>query len=158
MAAQDDAAPASSGAIPKNSRPDGLMVFDGVCNFCSAQVRLLLKIDRAGAIRFCAIQSPYGRHLAQRFGIDPDDPSTFLFFDGGRPLEKSDAVIALARRLPLPWTGLRLLRFVPRGLRDELYGMVARNRYRILGRRDECMVPTAQARARFVETVPEEEA
>jgi len=137
-----------------NPGPDGLMVFDGLCNFCSAQVQLILRIDRTGAIRFTSIQSPYGRHLAERFGLDPDDPSTFLFFDRGRPLEMSDAVLATARRLPRPWRWLAVLGILPRPVRDAAYRLVARNRYRLLGRRDACMVPSPHQRSRFVEDIP----
>ena len=83
--------------------PDGLMVFDGLCSFCSAQVRFILRVGKTARIRFPSIQSPYGRHLANRFGLDPDDPSTFLFFDRGHPLhDASDGVIAIAKRLPRP--------------------------------------------------------
>lgn len=134
--------------------PDGLMVFDGLCNFCSAQVRFILRIDPAGAIRFTAIQSPYGRHLADRFGIDPDDPLTFLFFDRGHPLRASDAVIAMLGRLSRPWRWLRVLRIVPRPLRDAAYRLFARNRYRLLGRRDSCMIPPPHIRARFIDDIP----
>lgn len=137
--------------------PDGLMVFDGLCNFCSAQVRMVLRIDRAGTIRFTSIQSPYGRRLAERFGIDPDAPSTFLFFDHGRPLEESDGVVAALRRLPRPWRWLRALRIVPGPVRDAIYRWVARNRYRLLGRRDACMVPPPHVRARFIDDIPPDE-
>jgi predicted DCC family thiol-disulfide oxidoreductase YuxK len=134
--------------------PDGLMVFDGFCNFCSAQVQLLLRLDREGVIRFTAIQSPYGRHLAERFGLDPDDPSTFLFFENGRPLQASDAAIAVARRLGRPWRWLRGASALPRPMRDGIYRFVARNRYRIAGRRQSCMAPSPQMRARFIDEVP----
>lgn len=134
--------------------PDGLMVFDGLCNFCSAQVQLILRIDKAGVIRFTSIQSPYGRHLAERFDLDPDDPSTFLFFDRGRPLEASDAVIAILKRLPWPWRWLTVLRILPRRARDAAYRLIARNRYRLLGKRDACMVPAPHLRARFINGIP----
>lgn len=134
--------------------PDGLMVFDGHCNACSAGVRTVLRADRAGDIRFTSIQSPYGRHLAGRFSINADDPSTFLFFDRGRPLTESDAAIALARRLPAPWSFLTVVALVPRALRDGVYRFVARHRYRLAGRRGTCMVPPPEHRARFVEDVP----
>lgn len=140
----------------RDAGPDGLMVFDGVCNFCSAQVQLILRIDKAGAIRFTSIQSPYGRHLARLFDLDPDDPSTFLFFDRGRPLEASDAVVVVASRLPRPWRWLTILRLIPRSLRDAAYRLVARNRYRLLGRRDACMVPEPHVHARFIDDIPSE--
>ncbi|WP_185983194.1 thiol-disulfide oxidoreductase DCC family protein [Aureimonas mangrovi] len=154
MTAQGDARARANEALA----PDGLMVFDGFCNFCSAQVQLLLRLDRTGVIRFTAIQSPYGRHLAERFGLDPDDPSTFLFFEKGRPLQASDAAIAVAQRLGRPWHWLRAASALPRPIRDGVYRFIARNRYRIAGRRRSCMAPSPQMRARFVDDVPPGEA
>jgi predicted DCC family thiol-disulfide oxidoreductase YuxK len=138
------------------AEPDGLWLFDGVCNFCSGSVKLALAFDRARTLRFTPIQSPYGRALAIRAGLDPDAPNTFLFFDHGRALETSDAVLALAGRLPAPWRWFRVFRFVPRPVRDAAYGWIARNRYRLLGKREVCMVPSPQVRARFILDVPAE--
>ncbi len=136
--------------------PDGLMVFDGVCNFCSAQVQFILRADRQGAIRFTATQSPYGQYLAKELGLDAENPSTFIFFDNGRPLYKSDAAIAIFKRLRRPWRWLGIIAILPRALRDGAYALIARNRYRLLGRRDECMVPSPAQRARFIDQVPED--
>ncbi len=134
--------------------PDGLMVFDGHCNFCSANVAAVLKLDRDRTIRFTPLQSPYGQYLAKQHGVSLDDPSTFLFFEHGLALEKSDAAIAIARRLPRPWRWARVLRFVPRRVRDGAYGLIARHRYRIAGRRETCMVPSPEHRRRFLEEAP----
>lgn len=132
--------------------PDGLMVYDGVCRFCSTAVRFVLWVDRAGAIRFAPTQSDYGQALCAAEGIDASDPSTFLFYDGGRALRASDGVLALFGRLPAPWRWLRVLAVVPRRWRDAAYAWVARNRYRIFGRRRVCMLPKAGDRfeARFL--------
>ncbi len=138
------------------NKPDGLMVFDGVCNFCSAQVQFLLRADKEGVIRFTALQSPYGQYLAKFLGLDPDNPSTFIFFEQGQPLYASEAAIAILKRLPRPWRWLRVIRFLPRGFRDGAYHLIARNRYRLLGRRAECMVPSPSVRARFIDDVPED--
>lgn len=129
---------------------DGVWVFDGVCNFCSGSVRLALALDRDRGLRFTPIQSPYGRELALAAGIDPDQPSSFIFMDRGTALEGSDAVIALARRLPAPWRWLAAARVIPKSWRDAGYDWIARNRYRLVGKRSTCMVPTPEVRARFV--------
>lgn len=131
--------------------PDGLMLFDGFCNFCSTSVNLALALDRRGAIRFCPIQSPLGRALAERHGLDPDDPATFVIFDHGAPKLRSTAALALAARLPAPWRQLAAAAgLVPRTWRDGLYDWVAANRYRRFGRRTTCRLPTPAERARFV--------
>jgi predicted DCC family thiol-disulfide oxidoreductase YuxK len=130
--------------------PDALMLFDGVCHLCDGTVRTVLALDRQGAIRFTPIQSPYGRALALTYGLDPDTPESFLFFDQGRPLVKTAGVAALLRRLPVPWRWLGVIDRLPRGPADALYDAVARNRYRLFGRKARCLVPTPEQRARFV--------
>lgn len=135
---------------PPGPEPDALWLFDGVCNFCSGSVRMVLKLDRKGVVRFTPIQSPFGRALALRHGLDPDAPQTFLFLDRGRVLEKSDAVLALLGRLDAPWRWGRLAAVIPKPWRDGAYDWLAANRYRLLGRRKTCMTPSPADRARFV--------
>ena len=130
--------------------PDGLWLFDGVCNLCSGSVRLVLAMDRRGVIRFTPIQSAYGRFLAIGAGVDPDQPQSFLFFDHGRGLEKSAAVLALLARLPAPWRWLGVLRLVPPAWRDRAYDWIAAHRYQVFGKRRTCMIPSPAVRARFI--------
>lgn len=129
---------------------DGLMLFDGVCNFCSGAVQVALRWDRRGEIRFTPLQSPFGQALAAKHGLDLENPDSFLFFERGRPLEASDAVLALVARLGAPWSWLGAFRVVPRPWRDAAYLLLARNRYRLLGKKSACMTPTAGQRARFI--------
>lgn len=129
---------------------DGIWLFDGLCNFCSGSVQAALRLDREGTVRFVPLQSPFGQAIAQRYGLDLENPESFLFFDRGRPLRASDAVLALARRLGPPANAAALFGAVPRPLRDAAYGLVARNRYRLMGKRKACMVPTPEQRARFI--------
>jgi predicted DCC family thiol-disulfide oxidoreductase YuxK len=130
--------------------PDGLWLFDGVCNFCSGSVQVALKLDRRGVMRFTPLQSPFGRAIAAKYGLDVENPDSFLFFDQGRPLDASDAVLALARRLGPPWSLFAALRVIPKSWRDAAYLLLARNRYRLMGKKAACMVPTPEQRARFI--------
>jgi predicted DCC family thiol-disulfide oxidoreductase YuxK len=144
-------------ADPKNAGPDGLWVFDGVCNFCSGSVNAILRLDRRGAIQFTPMQSAYGQALMRTAGLDPEAPSSFLFFDRGRPLEKSAAVLALLDRLPSPWRWGRMAGLLPCAWRDWAYDTLAANRYRLMGRKDQCMIPSPEQRARFVFEAPGQE-
>jgi predicted DCC family thiol-disulfide oxidoreductase YuxK len=126
-----------------------LWLFDGVCNLCSGSVRAVLALDRKGLIRFTPIQSAYGRQLALAHGVDPDQPTSFLFLDGGRALEKSAAILALLRRLGPPWSWLAVIGVLPGPWLDGAYDGLAANRYRLLGKRATCMLPTPAQRARF---------
>jgi predicted DCC family thiol-disulfide oxidoreductase YuxK len=130
--------------------PEPLWLFDGVCNLCSGSVRMVLAIDRKGLIRFTPIQSDYGRRLARQHGIDPDQPTSFLFLDGGRALDKSAAILALLRRLGAPWSWLAVIGALPRAWLDTGYDWLAANRYRLMGKRSTCMLPTPEQRARFI--------
>lgn len=127
-----------------------IWLYDGHCGFCSWSVRFLLARERAPSTVFVAIQSDAGRDLARTHGVDPDDPSTFLFVEDGRAFAKSDGVAAMARHLRWPWRALRWLRFLPRAWRDHAYDIIARNRYRIFGRKASCDLPPPAVRARFV--------
>ena len=130
--------------------PGPLWLFDGVCNLCSGSVRMVLAIDRKGLIRFTPIQSDYGRRLARQHGIDPDQPTSFLFLDGGQALKKSAAVLALLRRVGAPWSWLVVIDVLPRSWLDGAYDWLAANRYRLMGKRATCMLPTPEQRARFI--------
>lgn len=129
--------------------PDGLILFDGVCVFCSRWVRFVIDRDPERRFRFVAIQSEPGRALAARFGINPDAPETNAVVWGGRIFFKSDAALTVlgALKATRPLGGLKV---APRWLRDPAYDLIARNRYRVFGRTETCMVPSADDRSRFI--------
>jgi len=135
----------------RNSWPDDdVILYDGVCVFCSRWVRFVAARDLAQRFRFTAIQSGYGTRLAQAFGIDSNDPDTNAVVHGGRVFFKSDAALMVLSHLP-GWHWVRVLRFVPKPLRDAVYNLVARNRYRIFGKYENCFIPDAELRARVIE-------
>lgn len=127
-----------------------VILYDGVCVFCSRWVRFVVARDRDKRFRFTPIQSPYGTRLAQAFGIDPDDPETNAVIHGGKAHLKSDAALTVLSHLP-GWRWTRALFAVPKAPRDAIYSLVARNRYRIFGRYDACFVPDAELRSRVLE-------
>ena len=134
---------------PAPDEPDGLILFDGVCIFCSRWVRFVIDHDPERRFRFVTIQSDAGRELAARFGIEPEAPQTNAVISGGRIFFKSDAALTVLGLLPST-RPLAILKAVPRWLRDPAYDLIARNRYRIFGRTDVCMVPAPADRDRFI--------
>ncbi len=117
-------------------------------------MRFLVARDPNIRFRFAALQSVAARQACEAVGHRlPADatPRTIVVIEDGRALERSDAALAIARRMPFPWIMLGAFRVLPRGLRDALYRMVARNRYRWFGRTESCMAPTAELQARFLE-------
>lgn len=147
LAAAVDAAlrpPADAGAGPAP-----VILFDGHCLLCAGSVQFVLRHERDDAIRFVALQSAEGRALAAAQGVDADDPDTFLFIANGRAHQKSSGALEVLARLRPPWPLARVLLLIPRPMRDAVYGLIARNRYRWFGRSDSCMAPTPQLRRRF---------
>jgi predicted DCC family thiol-disulfide oxidoreductase YuxK len=129
---------------------DDVILYDGVCVFCSRWVHFVAVRDANRRFRFTAIQSGYGTRLAQAFGIDPADPDTNAVIHGGVARFKSDAALTVLSALP-GWGWTRVLFSVPKPLRNAVYNLVARNRYRIFGKYDECFVPDAAMRGRVME-------
>lgn len=118
------------------------ILFDAMCVLCSANAQFILRRDRRHRFQLASMQGEVGAELFRRHGIDPTDPSTILVIDGDRVLRDSDAVLAIYAGLGWPWRAAGWLRLVPRALRDPPYRLVARNRYRLFGRRETCWVPS----------------
>jgi predicted DCC family thiol-disulfide oxidoreductase YuxK len=129
---------------------DDVILYDGVCVFCSRWIRFVAARDGQRRFRFTAIQSGYGMRLAEAFGIDPHDPDTNAVVHGGVAYFRSDAALTVLSSLP-GWGWARALRVVPKFLRDAAYNLVARNRYRIFGKYEACFLPDAEMRARVME-------
>lgn len=127
-----------------------IIVFDALCVLCSANAQFILKYDKRGHFRLASMQGEVGAELFRRGGIDPDNPETLVIVQGDKVLRDSDAVLAIYDGLGGAWRALTLFRLVPRFLRDRLYRLVARNRYRIFGRRETCWVPTPEQAGRIL--------
>jgi predicted DCC family thiol-disulfide oxidoreductase YuxK len=132
-----------------------VIVFDGVCVLCNGWVRFLLRHDRLQRYRFAAMQGDAGRRLLAENGLDPDDPMSFLLieYDCGpmpRIATDTDAMRRVLVGLGGGWRLAAAIALLPRGLRDPLYRLIARNRYRWFGRRDACLVPEHEQAWRFL--------
>jgi predicted DCC family thiol-disulfide oxidoreductase YuxK len=129
---------------------DDIVLYDGVCVFCSRWIRFIAARDAKSRFRFTAIQSDYGRRLALAFGINPADPDTNAVIHGGVAYFKSDAALTVLSNLP-GWQWARTLRALPKPLRDGVYNLVAQNRYRIFGKYEVCFLGDAAFRNRVLE-------
>lgn len=127
-----------------------IIVFDAECLLCSANAQFVLRHDRAARFMLASMQSEAGVALYRQFGIDPADPDTMILVEGDRIRRDSDAVLAIWTGLGWPWRAAALLRLVPRALRDPVYRWIARNRYRLFGRRDTCWLPEPAFRDRLL--------
>lgn len=127
-----------------------LIVFDGECVLCSANVRFVLKHDKAGRFRLTTAQGPLGQALYRHLQLSTSGYETTLLVQDGLVLTDSDSVIGIWEGLGSPWRAAAVLRIVPRKLRDPLYRLVARNRFRLFGRRESCWLPTPDVADRIL--------
>lgn len=127
-----------------------IILFDAECILCSANAQFVLSHDRSKRFRLASMQGEVGAALYRRFDIDPANPDSIIIVDGDRMLRDSDAVLAIYAGLGWPWKALSVFRLIPRFLRDPLYLFIARNRYRIFGKRDSCWLPAPEYRDRLL--------
>lgn len=127
-----------------------VILFDGVCNLCNAAVRFIINRDPHGLFAFAPIQSPTGQRLTQRHQINTTDLDTLILIVDDKIYTRSSAALMIARYLQRPWPMMYGFILLPAIIRDAVYRMLARNRYRMFGRLDVCMNPTADVKDRFL--------
>jgi predicted DCC family thiol-disulfide oxidoreductase YuxK len=137
-------------AVPKFPDDRPIIVFDGYCVLCSGWVSFILRHDRHATYRLLPAQSPIGCALYAHYGLDPQDYETYILIENGLAWFKSEATIRMTQGLRFPWSLAGVFRVVPRSWRDRLYDLVARNRFRVFGRRATCYGPPPRHEDRFL--------
>ena len=128
-----------------------IILFDGICNLCSGMVQFTLKRDRQEKFKFASLQSASGQALLTKFGLSKEDFDSFVYIDGNRYFQKSSASLRVFKELSGGWKLLFVFIIVPTFIRDFVYNRISKNRYKIFGKKDSCMVPTPEIKNRFLE-------
>ena len=128
-----------------------LVLFDGVCPLCDGFVQFVIARDPGGRFQFAPLQSGPARRVLQLHDVPQPLPDALVLVEEGTLYWRSAAVLRIARQLTFPWPLASALLAVPRPLRDAVYTLVARHRYRWFGKRDRCMVPVPAIRSRFID-------
>lgn len=129
---------------------NGIILFDGVCNFCNGSVNFIIERDQKSYFKFAPLQSETGQEMLDKYGIDKTETDSVILIEDEKAYTHSTAALKIARRLDGAWSLLYAFIAVPRPLRDFFYRVFARYRYKLFGRRDACMMPTPDIRARFL--------
>jgi predicted DCC family thiol-disulfide oxidoreductase YuxK len=129
-----------------------VILFDGVCNLCDGFIRFVFKNDPSGRFRFAPLQSAVGQELLARHGLIvlAGDPDSVVLIDDGHAWTRSSAALRILGGLRGPWPAFTVFLAVPIPLRDGVYRLIARNRYRLFGKKDACSLPPAGLRERFL--------
>ncbi len=127
-----------------------IILFDGVCNLCNGAVQFVIRHDPQAIFKFASLQSETGQEMLQKFGLPASSFDSFVLIDNGKAYTKSDAALAVVKKLPGMLRFLYGLKIVPAILRDAVYNLVAKKRYGWFGKKDSCMIPTKSIQQRFI--------
>ena len=131
------------------NRADSIVFFDGVCNLCNGAVQFILKRDKKEIFKFSALQSNFANNTLPSEEVN--SLSSIILMHHGKLLRESDAVIAIAGELGYPWKILKITVIIPKFIRDKVYQLIAKNRYKMFGKQDQCMIPTPELINRFID-------
>jgi len=127
----------------------GIILFDGVCNFCDSSVQFIIKYDQAAYFQFASIQSEAGQALLAQYEV-PENIDSVILIEQGKVYFESTAALKICRRLDGFWPVCYILIMIPPSIRNTMYRLFAKNRYRLFGRKEECLLPTPSHRKRFL--------
>ncbi len=126
-----------------------IILFDGVCNLCNGTVAWIIRHDKKLVFKFAALQSAFAQAQLKSVGTSTQVDSIVLI-QNGKVLYKSDAALTIAGQLSGLWPILKIGKILPRFVRDTVYDFIARHRYRVFGRTDQCQLPTPELMQRFI--------
>ena len=136
-------------SIPGNKQ---LILFDGVCNLCNRSVQFIIRHDKKDKFLFTALQSNVGKKIIQEFIIDTSKTDSILLYSPDKGLSlRSTAALNIAKQLRFPINTLIIFIIIPNFIRNWIYDLIARNRYKWYGKMDDCMIPTPEIKAKFLE-------
>ena len=126
-----------------------VILFDGVCNFCNGAVNFIIRHDGEKKFKFAPLQSEIGQRMQVKYGIG-EDVDSIILVENDKAFTYSTAGLRVAKGLGGIWSLGYVFIIVPTFIRDYLYRLFAKNRYRLFGRQDACMLPTPDVRERFL--------
>lgn len=136
-------------SIPQNKK---IILFDGVCNLCNNAVNFIIERDKEDVFRFASLQSEIGKKLTIERGIDPEALDSMILIEPGVAYyKKSTAALEISKDLFGGYSFLKHFSFLPEGFRDGIYNVIANNRYSWFGKKDACMIPSPELKAKFLE-------
>ena len=128
---------------------NNIVLFDGVCNLCNRSIDFIIRNQKSHKLQFVSLQSDVGKSIVNKSGLDEIPDSVMLYVDG-KLLVRSDAALAISTYLKRPYVYGIIFKYVPKILRDSVYNLIAKNRYRWFGKKEKCRVPSADERERFL--------
>jgi predicted DCC family thiol-disulfide oxidoreductase YuxK len=127
-----------------------IVLFDGVCNLCNGAVNFLIDRDKNNRLHFASLQSDFGQSVLRDFAMEVDDFDTFIFLHKDKLFTRSSGALEVMRILGGFWLFLYIFKIVPPFIRDAVYNLISKNRYKWFGKRESCRMPTPDLKAKFL--------
>ncbi len=127
-----------------------IILYDGVCNLCNASVQFIIKRDPHAKFRFTSLQSELGKNLIRQAGLESMKLDSVVLLYKNKVYTQSDAALRITKMLTGLWPIFYLMIIIPKPVRNYFYNLIARNRYRWFGRKNECMLPAPELKHRFL--------
>lgn len=127
-----------------------LILFDGVCNLCNSSVQFVIRNDKKQQFFFASLQGKTGQSILNTFHLPSDGFNSFVLLLGDKVYRESTAALQVLKMLGGFWSLFYVFIIVPAFIRDGVYRFISRNRYRWFGKKNACMIPTPELRARFL--------
>ncbi|THD32519.1 MAG: thiol-disulfide oxidoreductase DCC family protein [Flavobacterium johnsoniae] len=128
-----------------------IILFDGVCNLCDSSIQFIIKHDKKDIFRFVALQSKIGLEIIKHIGIDTSKIDSILLYEPGKAYYyKAQAALKIAKELGGIYTAISWFSILPNFLTNTVYDYIAKNRYKWYGKKEACMIPTPELKAKFL--------
>ena len=136
--------------LPYKLKQQPIILFDGICNLCNSAVQFVINHDPNETFLFASLQSESGQQLLQQYQLPSQQFDSFILLQDKKIYTKSTAALKVAKQIKGAWKSLYIFIVIPSFIRDAVYNWIAQNRYKWFGKKDVCMVPTPQLKARFL--------
>ena len=127
-----------------------IILFDGVCNLCNGAVQFVIKRDNKDQFLFASLQSDEGKEILKEYNLPSNKMNSFFLVENGKVYDKSTAALRVLKKMNALWRLFYIFIIVPKFIRDGVYNWIAKHRYQWFGRKDECMIPTPELKAKFL--------
>ena len=127
-----------------------IVLFDGVCNLCNSAVQFIIKHDKKNTFRFAALQSDTGQKLLAQYNFPKNELNSFILIENNQAYDRSTGALRVVKNFKGLWPMLYGFIILPKFIRDGIYNWVGKNRYKWFGKKEECMIPTPELKARFL--------
>ena len=129
-----------------------IVLFDGVCNLCNGAVKFIIQHDKNVHFKFASLQSAFAEKILQQYKIEINNPpQSILLISDNKVFDQSSAIFHIAQKLDGAWKAAAIFLIIPKFIRDAVYNLIARNRYKWFGQKKECWLPTPELKARFLD-------